>query len=146
MLVITVARKPLEGSVAANVVKHGCGAMNIDATRIASANMPQPTTAPGWDSINARNAMGGYRDSAYEQGPATYIPSPGGRWPANVILTSGTAEALDAQSGILKSCIAKENKVSKVKGQFITNATSIPGVNQYGDEGGASRFFKVVQC
>jgi DNA modification methylase len=31
---ITVARKPLEGTVAANVLAHGTGGLNIDATRI----------------------------------------------------------------------------------------------------------------
>ena len=31
---VTVARKPLEGTVAANVLEHGTGALNIDATRI----------------------------------------------------------------------------------------------------------------
>ena len=33
-MIITLLRKPLEGSVADNVLKHGCGALNIDATRV----------------------------------------------------------------------------------------------------------------
>ena len=37
MIVITVARKPLsEGSVAANVLKHGTGGLNIDGCRVGT--------------------------------------------------------------------------------------------------------------
>ena len=36
MRVITLARKPLIGSVAENVLKHDCGGLNIDASRIGS--------------------------------------------------------------------------------------------------------------
>lgn len=208
MLTITVARKPLDGTVARNALTWGTGGINIDATRILAGQQPTPTTAPGWDSLNARNALGGYRDSAYQQGPAMYNPSSLGRWPANLILShlegcqvvgtkkvkSGTAvrrhvghstaglisyargtrdaemqtdmsyadaegnetvqawqceagcpvAGLDQQSGILRSAIAKEPKVSHVVGQFVQNARTIPGVNQHGDEGGASRFFKQV--
>jgi DNA modification methylase len=38
---ITMARKPLAGTVAANVLEHGTGALNVDASRI------KPTIAPG---------------------------------------------------------------------------------------------------
>ena len=33
-MIITILRKPLEGSVAENTLKHGCGALSIDATRV----------------------------------------------------------------------------------------------------------------
>ena len=87
MRVVTIARKPLsESTVAGNVLKHGCGALNIDASRIRVGAQPSPTTAPGWDSINKSNAEGGYRPKDYNQGDASYVPSPSGRWPANLIL------------------------------------------------------------
>lgn len=35
---VVVARKPLEGTVAANVLEHGTGALNVDATRIGGAS------------------------------------------------------------------------------------------------------------
>ena len=86
MKVIHVLRKPCaESTVAANVLTHGCGAINVDATRIQSSNMPTPTKAPGWDSYNKANAAQGYRPLDYAQGDAFYTPSPGGRWPANVV-------------------------------------------------------------
>jgi len=34
MKIITLLRKPLDGSVADNTLKHGCGGLNIDATRV----------------------------------------------------------------------------------------------------------------
>ena len=39
---ICVARKPLQGTVAANVLAHGCGALNIDASRVPAER------ATGW--------------------------------------------------------------------------------------------------
>lgn len=89
---ICVARKPLVGTVAANVLEHGTGALNIDACRV-------PTTAG--DDIFAKNprTKGGfghagaavYGDSA---GAPAYDPS-AGRWPANVI-HDGSREVLEA--------------------------------------------------
>jgi hypothetical protein len=35
-MIITILRKPLEGTVAENTLKHGCGALNIDATRVST--------------------------------------------------------------------------------------------------------------
>jgi DNA modification methylase len=37
---VVVARKPLEGTVAANVLKHGTGAINVDACRVEGARWP----------------------------------------------------------------------------------------------------------
>jgi hypothetical protein len=84
--VVTVSRKACVGGTTRNVVEHHAGALNVDACRISSAKPPSPTTAPGWDSINRKNADSGYRPSAYDQGGAQYVPSDLGRWPANVVL------------------------------------------------------------
>ena len=78
MRVIHVLRKPLsEGTVASNVLKHGCGGLNIDASRIGSDSTRRPTgtkmfgKGTGWNEHNMKDIMGG---------------SDSGRWPANVIL------------------------------------------------------------
>jgi len=83
---ITVARKPLAGTVETNWRAHGTGALNIDACRV-----PTGTT----DDIHAKNphTKGGfghgdaavYGDSA---GAAVYDPE-AGRWPANLIHDGG---------------------------------------------------------
>ena len=78
MIVITVARKPLsEGSVAQNVLKHGTGAINVDACRIGTESTRRPTGShqygkdSGWNTHNLQNISGG---------------SDSGRWPANLVL------------------------------------------------------------
>lgn len=72
---VVVARKPLIGTVAANVERYGTGALNIAATRIA----PRPGSS--------ENTSGGT------------TPNVEGRWPANVVLDAAAAEELDRQSG-----------------------------------------------
>lgn len=82
MKVITVARKPVVGSVAKNVLKHGTGGLNIDACRIGNFQNTQPS---GMDRMNATLAEQGYRPNAYQQGEPP-VSEAVGRWPANVIL------------------------------------------------------------
>ena len=66
---------------------------------------------------------------------------PAGRWPANVVLDPDTAKALDQQSGNLKS------GGRPMGGNRSSSATSFKGAASTApqDEGGASRFFKVVE-
>jgi site-specific DNA-methyltransferase (adenine-specific) len=82
---ITVARKPLTGTVAANVLAWGTGALNIDGCRVGDdvvgwgggqGGSPDPTQSKG------RN----YRMAAGESRPVT------GRWPANLV-HDGSEEA-----------------------------------------------------
>jgi site-specific DNA-methyltransferase (adenine-specific) len=91
---IVVARKPLAGTVAANVLKYGTGAMNIDGCRV-------PTT----ESLNGGAYSGGARpmsamgltgeaggtSSMLEAGGGRLNPEdfkqPEGRWPANLIMS-----------------------------------------------------------
>jgi len=85
MLVITVARKPMsEGSVAANVLKHGTGALNINSARIAAPGEAVKTHSRSPEASKAEN-----RPVYGEYGPQTTHQSEGqklGRWPANLIL------------------------------------------------------------
>lgn len=65
-----------------------------------------------------------------------------GRWPANVILSPGMAEALDGQSGTRRSSGVYKGDGSRNPGQHVTNFAGEhhPAV-MYDDHGGASRFF-----
>jgi site-specific DNA-methyltransferase (adenine-specific) len=82
---ICVARKPLVGTVAANVLAHGTGALNIDACRVTAddgENRARPPRAP-----NAILGGGkGTNLTASEHNDA-------GRWPANLI-HDGSDEAV----------------------------------------------------
>jgi site-specific DNA-methyltransferase (adenine-specific) len=69
---ITVARKPLCGTVAANVLQYGTGAMNVDECRVGAREK----------RILNRSASIGYGGSD----PQGFVEDGGtGRWPANLI-------------------------------------------------------------
>jgi DNA modification methylase len=73
---IIVARKPLIGTVAANVTQHGTGALNIDGCRV-----------DGDDDTSRRNngtALGMMNDDGWKPRAMTTGGGPG-RWPANIV-------------------------------------------------------------
>jgi hypothetical protein len=79
---ITVARKPLIGTVASNTLKHGCGGINIDASRVAGVwSDPKPRQT---DDMRGGNYAGG-NSAGYREGRLNEQHSQG-RWPANLIL------------------------------------------------------------
>ena len=136
---IVVARKPLIGTVTANVHTFGTGALNIDGCRVETRNAGPGATLQS--SVNGqRGPMAG------PMGPINYDGSKG-RWPTNVILDGSQADALDAQSGILTSGANPTrrgtDKDRSVLGAFAGQADANP---QRGtDTGGASRFFPIFR-
>jgi site-specific DNA-methyltransferase (adenine-specific) len=134
---IVVARKPVEGTVAANVLTYGTGALNIDATRIGTEvisvhNAPKGTFAGG-------DAERGSDTDSYRQHE--------GRWPANIILDEFTAELLDEQTATLKGAKTYV-RATDATGTTNINLPRTAGTEQaaYGDTGGASRFFYVAKA
>ena len=130
---IIVARKPLEGTVAANVLAHGTGAMNIDGCRVGTS-----------ESLNggAYAFAGTERDDGWgmQRGGAGEYQQPTGRWPANLIHDgSDEVVALFPETG--KSTGGRIGKKS------MGNVTNVPagqyekGDPGYGDSGSAARFF-----
>ena len=75
---IIVARKPLDGTVAHNVMEHGTGALNIDACRVPTddgyANL-DVTQGGDHFSIGSRKHTRGTK----------FVPSTDGRFPANLV-------------------------------------------------------------
>lgn len=123
---IVVGRKPLAGTVAANVLQHGTGALNIDGCRIETTE----------------NLSGGMnRPGATASGP---FIQPSGRWPANVLLDESQAAALDEQSGHLESGTKRagtERQPRQGGTIYGADARNFTPADTYGDSGGASRFF-----
>ena len=79
---ITVARKPLSGTVAETVLKHGTGALNVDACRV------------GVDGGTARSGQAEYlknpdgtedRTKSWARTGHAIVDLNTGRWPANLI-------------------------------------------------------------
>lgn len=138
---IVVARKPLTGTVAANVQQWGTGALNIDGCRIGD----------GAESQGARSEREGSAASRYtDQGGTNFAATPGprggspvGRWPANVVLDSAMAEALDQQSGVIKDRNGGKGGW-RHDGYVSGTAAADTDTATYRGEGGASRFFYVA--
>lgn len=89
---IVVARKPLEKglTIAENVLKHGTGALNIDASRIGSDKIKVTKTAMlSYGQTNSRPWHDKHQNSTVEHF---------GRWPANVLLDEDAAQALGEPS------------------------------------------------
>ena len=136
---IIVARKPLsERTIAANVLEHGTGAINVDGCRVEGA----------CDEPNARANKDGATDtrkSGYQGGwgnPGRGWEGTPGRWPANLI-HSGEPEVLalfpETKSGNLSAGHGAGNSFG------VGNADKKPrpiAANYGGDSGSAARFFK----
>ncbi len=90
---IVVARKPLRGSVARNVLDHGTGALNIDACRVPADADYETKYASLVGSSRNGSVYGnvyGFEWSGVREGSA----HPAGRWPTNVVLSADQAAEL----------------------------------------------------
>ena len=142
---IVVARKPLTGTVAANVLEYGTGGLNIDGSRIGTE---ERTNQPAGNKANS-NGVYKFSNAEVDAFNGTQETTVSGRWPANVILDEYTAELLDEQSGVSKS----GKPGVRTSDGFNANAYgSGMGIKagqdngEYGDKGGASRFFYVAKA
>ncbi len=85
---ITVARKPLSGTVAETVLKHGTGALNIDGCRVGR----DAEDVSGWSQSGSNASENRSMSGANYAREAK--PDADGRWPANLI-HDGSDEATD---------------------------------------------------
>jgi site-specific DNA-methyltransferase (adenine-specific) len=91
---ITVARKPLIGTIAKNVLEYGTGGMNIDACRVPMDADDYEKLSKGVDQIRQR---GGVMDNSWKNSSDLSGANPAnplGRWPANFI-HDGSQQVLD---------------------------------------------------
>lgn len=140
---IVVARKPLQGSVAANVLEHGTGGLNIDATRIPVAE-GDPVLDGVWTTqpSSMRPDTTGFLAGTTEPGDKrSTAPPEGGRWPPNVAMDETAAAMLDAQTGELKA-----PTISGGKGMGYRGGDAPRAMIGRADAGGASRFFYVAKA
>jgi DNA modification methylase len=91
---VVVARKPLSGTVAGNVLVWGTGGLNIDGCRVGTDGGARR----GPDDIGDDAAT----NDVYGKGLGLANAAPRvegmGRWPANIVLDGAAAAALDQQS------------------------------------------------
>ena len=146
--------------MAANVLAHGTGGVNIDACRVTMSTADLKATIRNGDYGETNPGTVGFTKTAMR----TPI-NPEGRWPANVVLSHAmtpegfdacadgcvdgcAVKVLDDQSGTLtsgtmspannikastNSCMSGANQASRVKSVFT------------GDSGGASRFYNIFR-
>ncbi len=176
-------------NTAANIIKWGCGALNIDACRIGASG--------GMKKENIKAGSGGFQGKDFGC-DGDIVPTDKGRWPANVLLShtvfcarvgekrvkaiacgspynwhgkkedKGKMHAygdpdgletvedwrcvpdcpvaiLDGQSGESKGAAGPKWQKRKRKGFMLSgsedNIRAANSPDQYGDQGGASRFF-----
>jgi DNA modification methylase len=81
---IILARKPLSGTVAATVLEHGTGALNIDDCRIGTTK-----DVPASPSRTGGSTYSGNQDGTLQRadGRSSGFNPNVGRWPANIILS-----------------------------------------------------------
>lgn len=121
---IVMARKPFDDTVAANVLEHGTGAINIDACRVGanpgySYNADKNGTTFHLWANSARHGEQGARRTADKAG-TDVIASTQGRWPANLILSHSD------------DCECVGEKCVKTSVNHHISRTSIGGHEAYG--------------
>lgn len=134
---ICLARKPLTGTVAANVLEHGTGALDIDGCRVEGGK--DVPTSP------RRAAQGNaFGDLSKDPGTGGGWDSKLGRWPANIV-HDGSDEVLaafpDTTSGTF-SGHRNEPKTNGVYGAFALQDEK----GHVGDSGSAARFFYTAKA
>ncbi len=135
---IVVARKPLEKgcTIAENCIKHGCGALNIDGTRIPHGNDVN-LLAVERATKSLDNGWGMAR-SNITHGPRLMY-NPEGRWPANLIVGGEEVVREFPESGGGKLTVVKRNRT---KGWCNASpGDGVEAIDNYGDSGSAARFF-----
>jgi hypothetical protein len=137
---ITVARKPFKGNVAANVLEHGTGALNIDECRVVLAGEQNPSIARRKSTPPVNNVW------ADQRSPESYAadrPSEAlGRWPANLI-----HDGSDEVTKLFPDCKPATSRTKRPDRCFAPGtgyqggSASLEVDAVYGDSGSAARFF-----
>lgn len=173
---IVLARKPLIGTVAKNVLRYGTGGLNIDATRIPLSEDEPPYVINTFD--DGAKPFGGGAGHSYtsrtvapkgregepsaekrytEEGATNFAATPGprggdakGRWPANVILTDpvldGEAEGVIGGGQRASGVMKAGTQRSSRSVDYGKMPDTANLTDTYGDSGGASRFFLIPKA
>jgi site-specific DNA-methyltransferase (adenine-specific) len=122
---IVLARKPFRGTVAANVIKHGAGAINVEACRVGAEELPEMVAGQARVGTFERSEM--------------ITPARIGRWPANVT-HDGSDEVLE-HFPRSDSTPYRENVAA---GDVLPLSTRTAG--GFSDSGSAARFFYTAKA
>jgi site-specific DNA-methyltransferase (adenine-specific) len=146
-----LARKPLAGTVAANVLEYGTGALNIDGCRVGTTEMLGRTNNGREQYDPSSFCMATEDRQRFDRSDHA-----GGRWPPHLLLSHAAdcgetcadgcpVAEMDAQSGVGVSRMAARGGSSPNPmswGDARADGDTLAGHN---DTGGASRFFPVFR-
>ena len=148
---IHILRKPCsESTVAANVLKHGTGAINVDGSRIAWANAADAEDVQSKDGSFAQYRREGRIVQSKSVGPESRTghepskSSASGRWPANLVL--GACVNLDE---VFPNTVSSPVRTTKAGQQGTGTSFSMTHreertIRYADDSGSAARYFKRV--
>lgn len=119
-----IARKPFSGSIASNFLKHGTGAMNIDACRVYT-NWDESDRPDTWK--NSAHGSDNCKLGLLDMQSDGMQLHPRGRWPANVVLTHSPG----------CKCIGYRETTSPTINRFVD------GAKPFGDAVGKD--FEIIQ-
>ncbi len=146
--IITMARKPLAGTVAENVLRHGTGAINVDGCRVGTdgEDFSNVKGRPLMKINNRRTDHESLNGAAQQE--ALRKLKELGRWPANLI-HDGSDEVVglfpEAGNG-WKRNYGEEDYVGRQYNGGVFGGGGYKGGSTYCDSGSAARFFYVPKA
>jgi site-specific DNA-methyltransferase (adenine-specific) len=138
-MIVHVLRKPLIGTVAANALQHGCGALNIDECRIVTSD----NLNGGAYAENGSERHDGSENWRYKRDAGISFKQPAGRWPANLV-HDGSDEVVEMFPESNRWFNAPRNSDGKGKDGPIFDTHRGSGMGG-GDSGSTARFFQQVE-
>jgi len=146
---IILVRKPLEGTIAQNVLKWGCGGINIDECRVELANEADKAQFEFNHAVGTRlpeeyaEKKLGLHDGGWMQ-QVGEKDTPTGRWPAN-ICHDGSDEVVAmfpySGSGNGKGAYNYAGREYNNKDTSMFNGDKPQAPSNYNETGSAARFF-----
>ena len=144
-MIITLIRKPLIKNVCTTVSSHNTGGIDIDSTRIGSGSgVVIKKEYPNMKGGNYGQDGEDYKD---RENVVLYCVDKG-RFPSNVLISQSGAIAIDEQSGV---SVSTGGRIGNAQGVYANQGKGgwkkefEKGDGGYGDTGGASRYFKIVE-
>jgi len=119
-------RKPLDGTIAENVLKYGVGALNIDGCRVESGT--------DYTELNVTQGGDHFSIGSEKKSRGTKFTPASGRWPANLIH--------DGSEDVAMCFPETTSGVPGIRRKEVLNALRHQRLGHIGDSGSASRFFQ----
>ena len=142
---ILIARKPLCGTVAENVLAHGTGALNVDSCRVEWPDGIAPEVGtPGWGGpAKKMTAIPGQDGGTVNRLPPSHL----GRWPANVIHdASNEIQAAFAVAGHTRSGGSVSGAEPSACTKHAFDRRERVSFRTHADQGSPSRFFYAAKA